>query len=119
MATGKLAFGGESTATIFDSILNREPVDPLRLNPELPPKLDEIISKALEKDRNLRYQHAADMRADLQRLKRDKAPAVSSRLPPPPVNRKRAPSVPARPASPLFTRASRLFPSRTKSCTGH
>ena len=71
MATGKLAFAGESTATIFDWILNREPVDPLRLIPELPPKLDEIIRKALEKDRNLRYQHATDLRADLQRLKRD------------------------------------------------
>ena len=71
MATGKPAFSGESTATIFDSILNREPVPPIRLNSDLPAKLEEIISKALEKDRNLRYQHAADMRADLQRLKRD------------------------------------------------
>jgi len=71
MATGKLAFPGDSTATIFDSILNRDPVDAARVYPELPPKLDEIIRKALEKDRNLRYQHASDMRADLQRLKRD------------------------------------------------
>src|SRR5437660_701130 len=71
MATGQLPFRGDSTATIFESILNRAPAPAVRLNPEVPPKLDEIINKALEKDRNLRYQHAADMRADLQRLKRD------------------------------------------------
>ena len=71
MATGVLPFRGESTGVIFDGIMNRAPVPAVRLNPDVPPKLEEIINKALEKDRNLRYQHAADMRTDLQRLKRD------------------------------------------------
>jgi serine/threonine protein kinase/predicted Zn-dependent protease len=71
MATGTLPFRGDSTGMIFDSILNRAPVPPVRLNPNLPPQLESIINKCLEKDRNLRYQHAADIRTDLQRLKRD------------------------------------------------
>jgi len=71
MATGKQPFRGESEATIYEAILNRDPVPPAELNREVPAKLEEIIHKALEKDRNLRYQHAADVRTDLQRLKRD------------------------------------------------
>ena len=71
MATGRLAFGGDTTAIIFESILNRTPVAPVRLNPDVPPKLEEAINKLLEKDRRLRYQTAADLEADLRRLKRD------------------------------------------------
>src|SRR5580658_2924720 len=71
MATGDLPFHGESSAMICEAIVNRTPVAVVRLNHEVPPKLEDIISKALEKDRDLRYQGAAEMRADLQRLKRD------------------------------------------------
>jgi len=71
MATGVLPFRGESSGLIFDAILNREPTPPIRRNPELPSKLQHIIGHALEKDRNLRYQHASEMRAELLRLKRD------------------------------------------------
>ena len=69
--TGTLPFRGETSGAMFDSILNRAPVPPVRINPDTPPKLEEIITKCLEKDRNLRYQHASDIRTDLQRLKRD------------------------------------------------
>ena len=71
MATGSLPFRGETTGVIFDAILNREPVAAVRLNPDMPARLEEIINRAIEKDRNLRYQHASDLRAELQRLKRD------------------------------------------------
>src|SRR5579863_1410037 len=71
MATGKLPFQGASSGLITDAILNRDPVAPIRINPDIPPALQEVICTALEKDRDLRYQSAADMRAELQRLKRD------------------------------------------------
>ncbi len=71
MVTGAPPFRGDTTAAVFDSILHRAPVAPVRLSPEVPAELERIINKALEKDRNLRYQHAADIRSDLQRLKRD------------------------------------------------
>jgi tetratricopeptide (TPR) repeat protein/TolB-like protein/predicted Ser/Thr protein kinase len=71
MATGELPFRGESAAVIFNAILERDPVPAVRLNPDLPPMLDDIINRALEKNRDLRFQHASDMRAELQRLKRN------------------------------------------------
>jgi serine/threonine protein kinase/tetratricopeptide (TPR) repeat protein len=71
MATGVPAFSGNTSGVIHEAILNRVPISPLRLNPDLPPKLEEIISKALEKDADMRYQNASDLRTDLKRLKRD------------------------------------------------
>jgi eukaryotic-like serine/threonine-protein kinase len=81
MATGQLPFRGESTATVFDAILNRAPVDPVRLNQELPADLERIIKKALEKDRKLRYQSAAELRTDLQRLRRDTESGRAASMP--------------------------------------
>ena len=71
MATGVPPFRGDTSGVIFDGILNRAPASAVRLNAGVPPDLERIITKALEKDRDLRYQHASDMRADLKRLKRE------------------------------------------------
>jgi serine/threonine protein kinase len=71
MATGRQAFAGPTSAAIFDAILNKAPTSPVRLNPNLPAEFERILNKALEKDRNLRYQHASDIRTDLKRLQRD------------------------------------------------
>jgi eukaryotic-like serine/threonine-protein kinase len=78
MATGTLPFRGESPGAVFESILNRAPLPSVRLNPDVPPDLERVLNKCLEKERNLRYQHAADIRTDLQRLKRE---TDSGRLP--------------------------------------
>jgi serine/threonine protein kinase len=84
MATGRMAFSGNTAAVIHDGILNRTPTRLMQINPNLPPELERIVSKTLEKDRRLRYQNAADIRIDLQRLKRDtesaRLPAASSAL---------------------------------------
>ena len=71
MVTGAVPFRGDTSAVIFEAILNRDPVQPLRLNPDVPARLEEIINKALEKDRDLRYQHASELRSDLKRVQRD------------------------------------------------
>jgi len=71
MATGALPFSADTSGLMFDAILNRAPVAPRRLNPQLPPRLEDVVTKCLEKDRDLRYQHASEVRTDLQRLKRD------------------------------------------------
>src|SRR5467141_436816 len=82
MATGVLPFRGESTGVIFNAILERPPVPPVRINPEIPPKLEEIINKALEKDRDLRYQSASDLRSELKRLRRDTSSGTSTAVAP-------------------------------------
>ncbi len=95
MATGRQAFSGTTTAALHDAILNRAPTSPIRLNPDLPAQLEQIINKALEKDREMRYQSASDLRTDLKRLKRDTdsgrtqasglQPTATAPLPSPPI----------------------------------
>jgi serine/threonine protein kinase/Flp pilus assembly protein TadD len=80
MATGTLPFRGDTSGLIFESILNRAPVSPVRINPDLPARLEDLINRALEKDRDLRFQHASEMRAELKRLKRDADSGRSAQL---------------------------------------
>ena len=89
MATGRQPFAGNTSAIIFDAILNKPPTPPVRINPDLAPQLESVINKCLEKDRNLRYQTASDLRADLQRFKRDtqSSKIVAVSLPPAPVRK--------------------------------
>ncbi len=90
MATGRRAFSGNTSGVIFHAILSQAPTSPLRLNPELPPELERIINKALEKDREMRYQSASDMRTDLKRQKRDTDSGRSSAAVRPPITAGRA-----------------------------
>ncbi|HXW99962.1 MAG TPA: protein kinase [Candidatus Acidoferrales bacterium] len=103
MSTGALPFRGDTTGVIFDSILNRPFASPARLNPDLPADVERIIDKALEKDRELRYQHAADMRSDLKRVKRDSGSARDH-------SRPAAAAAPAEPAASSQARVSDAVP---------
>jgi serine/threonine protein kinase len=94
MATGRQAFSGNTSGVIFHSILDKNPLSASRVNPELPQRLEDVIAKALEKDREVRYQHAADIRADLKRLKRD----TNSGAVPAPVVRRAVPYWRGKPA---------------------
>ena len=109
MVTDTVPFRGESTGLIFDAILNRTPVSPIRLNPDLPPALELIISKALEKDPDLRYQHASEMRADLKRLQRDTSSGRVASLPDP------SPTMPSAAHVPAAAPSGQVHPSRKRT----
>jgi eukaryotic-like serine/threonine-protein kinase len=117
MATGTLPFRGESSGVISHEILDGDPVSAVRLNPDLPPKLEDIISKALEKDRELRYQHAADMRADLKRLKRETESrhGVAASSGAVPVAQESGSHVAAQPAPPASGSSPALAPSSSSA----
>src|SRR5436189_567106 len=114
MATGRLPFTGATSAVIFSAILEHDPVPPLELNSELPPKMQEIIEKALEKDRDLRYQYAADLRGDLKRLKRD----TESGKPKAVQVARAVASDAARPSSAISSSAAVAAPAQSISATG-
>jgi serine/threonine protein kinase/tetratricopeptide (TPR) repeat protein len=115
MATGDLPFHGESSAVICEAIMNRAPVAVVRLNNDVPAELERIINKALEKDRNLRYQHASEMRSDLQRLKRDSEMGRAVAASPVAVAQESSSKVAAQPPSPASVSSTAVAPSPSSS----